>query len=212
MEHLDPTEFCWGLKIKKMNKPGKSQIRVFIALSLPDHVRKGLAQIQARVRSRGIKASWTKPENLHLTLKFLGNIQIQDQGSLISAMKDTMTGFPSFELSAGGLGVFPNVKKARVLWTGIGGRTDLLENIFKCLEGYLHVLGIKREKHRFSPHITLGRIKALILPAKLIPLIQECKDIRSRPFEFESLDLFKSELTPLGAIHTRLFQARINSD
>jgi 2'-5' RNA ligase len=211
MEHLGLTGFCSDLRIKGMNESRESQARAFVAISLPDHVRQALEQLQAGVRSQGINASWTKPENLHLTLKFLGNILVQDMEPIISAMNQTIAGFSKFELDTGGLGVFPSVKKARVLWAGIGGRTDILESLWNSLESSLEVLGIKKQEHRFFPHITLGRIKRPIPPVELISLINECKDIRSRSFEPAGLDLFKSKLSPFGARYTRLFQAKINS-
>jgi len=179
-------------------------------LSLPDHVQQVLKEIQERLRSRGVKASWTKSGNLHLSLKFLGNVQVQGLYPIISAMNNAAESFFSFQLSAGGLGFFPGIKKARVIWSGIGGRTDNLENICKSLESHLQAVGIKKEKRRFSPHITLGRSKSFLSPAELISLIRECKDTRSRSFEPAGLDLFKSELTPFGAIHTPLSRAKLS--
>ena len=209
MEHLDLTGSCWVLRIKKMDEPGGSQIRAFIAVSLPDNAIQILEEIQEKLKFKGIKASWVKPENLHLTLKFLGNVPVQDIDPVFSTMHNVVSDFSKFELSAGGLGVFPGVKKGRVVWAGIGGRTDILKNLFQSLEDHLLLLGIKKERQRFSPHITLGRIKTPVPPAELIPLIQECKDIRSRSFKLGSIDFFKSELTPFGAIHTLLLQAEI---
>ena len=163
MEHLGLTGFCLVLRIKQMNESETNQIRAFIALSLPGHVQQVLEEIQVLLRSRGIKASWTKPGTFHLTLKFLGNVQALD--SLVSAMNNSVKGFSSFQLSAGGMGVFPGIKKARVIWSGIGGRTDVLENIFNSLEYNLQALDIKRKNAGFLPTSPLEEVNPFFLQA-----------------------------------------------
>ncbi|MCP4723123.1 MAG: RNA 2',3'-cyclic phosphodiesterase [Desulfobacteraceae bacterium] len=185
-----------------------SYFRVFIAIPLPAPVRRGLMKIQAGLKSKGIKASWTKPGALHLTLKFMGNIPIHDLEFVKAAMVKTMAGFPRFELSTSRLGVFPNPKKPRVLWVGVEGRTDRLDKLFKTLETQLTPLGIKNERSRFSPHITLARLKKSISPA-LVHAMQESNPPPSTLFQVPGIELFKSELTPLGAVHTGLFQVKI---
>lgn len=185
-----------------------SHLRVFIAIPLPAPVRRSLVKTQAGLKSKGIKASWIKPGALHLTLKFMGNIPIHDLESVKAAMVKAMAGFPRFELSPGGLGVFPNPKQPRVIWVGVEGRTDRLEKLFNTLETQLTPLGIKNERSRFFPHITLARLKKSISPA-LGHAMQESNPPPSILFQVPGIELFKSELTPLGAVHTCLFQVKI---
>ena len=191
-----------------MIQPDGRHIRAFLAISLPDPVKQVLGKIQNRLRDRGIAATWTRPETLHLTLKFLGNIPFQDLELFKAAMIQAADQVSPFELSVGGLGVFPGIGKARVVWAGTGGCTDILENLFKALELSLGPLGIEKETRRFSAHITLGRIKKPVPGPVWIDLIQACQDIRSPLFKVQCLDLYKSELRASSALHTRLFQAR----
>ncbi len=192
-----------------MSESEGAHLRAFIAISLPGSIQQVLERIQAELRLKGIKASWAKPGSLHLTLKFLGNVPGEIE-SIKAAMVKTTDCFSRFELSLGRLGVFPNVKKPRVLWAGVEGQTDTLEQLFKVLEIHLQALGWKKERQRFSPHVTIGRIKKQISPVPFIRLMKEDKQIVSPLFEVPGIALFKSELTRSGAIHTCLFQAKIN--
>ena len=185
-------------------------IRSFIAVSLPGHVKRELGRLQARLKSAGIQASWPRTETLHLTLKFLGDIPENQIPSIREGLSRTAARAFCFDLTAGGLGVFPGIKKPRVIWAGTGGRTDLLEKVFQDLEGELELLGFPRENRRFSPHFTLARVKREFSPKALIRLIQACRDIRSRPFPVSSLDLFHSRLLPKGAVHTKIFSAEFS--
>lgn len=191
-----------------MTEPDGRHLRAFLAISLPNPVKQVLGKIQNQLRDRGIGAAWTRLETLHLTLKFLGNISRRDLEFCKAAMVQTADQFSPFELSAGGLGVFPGIGRVRVVWAGTGGRTDILENLFKALELSLGPLGIEKETRRFSAHITLGRIKKPVPGPVWIDLMQACKDIRSPFFKVLGLDLFRSELRASSAVHTRLFQAK----
>ncbi len=208
MEHLGLTGLCLDLRTKRMNKAKGSQVRAFIAISLPGS-RQVLERIQAELRLKGMKASWTKPGSLHLTLKFLGNLPSNEIEPIQAAMVKTVDPFSRFELSLGRLGVFPDVKAPRILWAGVDGGTDTLEKLFKTLEIHIRALGWKKERQRFLPHITLGRIRKPIFPSRMINLLKD-RQIGSHLFEVQGITLFKSELTPSGAIHTPLFQAGIN--
>ncbi len=192
-----------------MNKARVSHVRAFIAISLPGSGQV-LERIQAELRLKGMKASWTKPGSLHLTLKFLGNLPFNEIESIQAAMVKTVDPFSRLELSLGRLGVFPDVKAPRVLWAGVDGGTDTLEKLFKTLEIHIRALGWKKERQRFLPHITLGRIRKQIFPSRMINFLKEDRQIGSHLFEVQGITLFKSELTPSGAIHTPLFQAGIN--
>ncbi|WP_161626861.1 RNA 2',3'-cyclic phosphodiesterase [Desulfospira joergensenii] len=185
------------------------RFRAFIAISLPGRVKQELKRLQDRLKAKGIKASWPRTEALHLTLKFLGEVP-EDQVTAVQAcMARAVAQVPCFQLNAGGIGVFPGIKKARVIWAGTGGRTDILEQVFRNLDRELALLGFQKEKRRFSPHFTLARIKKGISPKTLIQLIQECNDIRSGFFRVRTLDLFKSKLLPGGAVHSKLFEAEL---
>ncbi|MCK5162369.1 MAG: RNA 2',3'-cyclic phosphodiesterase [Desulfobacula sp.] len=185
-----------------------SHIRVFIAFPLPKETKNFLQGLQGQLKKSGIRASWTKPATMHLTLKFLGNVNINKIDTIKKCMIRAVTGVSNHTLSASGIGVFPSVKKARVIWSGTRGRTDILERLAKRLEAILFKdAGIKKENKRFSPHLTLARIKQPISPKTMIKLLQEFKDFCSEDFLVSEILLFQSELISSGAIHTPIFTA-----
>ncbi len=102
-------------------KEESPQIRSFIAIEIPDPVKYSLQNLQKKLSASGIKASFPKPENLHLTLKFLGNIGLDDLEVLKKSMEKAVAGILPHRLFASGVGVFPSVKHARIIWSGIKG-------------------------------------------------------------------------------------------
>ena len=185
-----------------------SHIRAFIAISLPKEIKNFLHDLQGQLRKSGIKASWPKSATMHLTLKFFGNVNISNIDAIKTCMIKAATGIPSHTLSVSGIGVFPSVKKARVIWSGTRGQTDILGKLANRLETILFEdLGIKKGNRRFSPHLTLARIKQPIFPKTMIRLLQEFKDSFSDDFFVSEIKLFQSELTSSGAVHKIIFSA-----
>ena len=183
-----------------------NHIRAFIAISLPKELKKFLKDLQGQLQTSGLKASWPKPETMHLTLKFLGNINISKLDSFRTCMMKAVTGISIHTLYASGIGVFPSVKKARVIWSGTRGQTDVLEKLANRLEVILFEdMGIKKENKRFSPHLTVARVKKPIFPKTMIKLLQEFKDFHSEEFFVSEIKLFQSELSSSGAIHKTIF-------
>ncbi len=184
-------------------------IRAFIALPLPGSVRHLLADIQSRLKRAGIKASWPQPDRFHLTLKFLGEIPC-DRLEKIQTVVDRFSGqYPDLVLAAGSLGVFPKIKKARVLWADIKGDTRRLEQLCHELDNVLERLGIPGRTRPFSPHITLARIKVPVSSHTLENQIQKYADRWSDPFSADSMVLYESILSAKGTTHIRLFQSQL---
>ncbi len=186
-------------------------LRTFIAILLPYEVTHFLTLMQNDLKKARIRASFPKPETMHLTLKFIGDTasgqirEIQECMMAVS-LQDTAP----LVLRAGGLGVFPSVKHTKVIWCGTQGRTDILEQIADALNNALHHrIGLKTENRRFSPHFTLARVKQPIPPGKMVDLIRTLSDRSSVEFQVSQLILMKSRLTPHGAIHTPLFSRSI---
>ncbi len=149
-----------------------SNIRAFIAISLPEGIKNYLKDLQKKLQKSGIKASWTRPEAMHLTLKFLGNISVSKIDPIKKCMEQTRTGILGHTLSASGIGVFPSAKNARVIWSEIRGQTDVLEKLANRLELILFEdMGIKKENKRFSPHLTIARIRQVVFPKTMVKLL-----------------------------------------
>lgn len=188
----------------------RHHIRAFIAISLPEPIKFFLQTLQGELKKSGVKASWPNPGSLHLTLKFLGNVNIGEIDTINACMKKAVTGISTHTLFSSGIGVFPSVKNARVIWSGTRGQTDILEKIVTRLEVLLfEEMGIKKENKRFAPHLTLARVKSPVSPKIMIRLLQEFKDFCSEDFLVSDIQLFQSKLTSSGAIHKFIFSAPV---
>lgn len=184
-------------------------IRAFIAVPLPGAVRHLLADLQFRLKKAGIKASWPQPDRFHLTLKFLGETSCDRLAQIQTVMDRFSRQYPDLILAAGSLGVFPKIKKARVIWADIKGDIRGLEQLCHELDKDLRRFGIPGQTRPFSPHITLARIKVPVSSHTLENLIQEHADRWSDPFYADSMVLYESILSAKGAMHTRLFQTKL---
>ena len=182
-------------------------IRAFVAIELPDHVAASIRQVQEGLKSHGFKMRWVRPERIHLTLKFLGEIDPADLQRAREAMGETAARFDPLPLGARGIGVFPGIKRPRVLWVGMSGRTDRLDKLQSELDKRLGAKGFLPEKRPFRGHMTLSRVKGRIDHEKLGRALQRFGAFESDPFVADSMVLFKSELKPAGPVYTRLFRA-----
>ena len=182
-------------------------IRAFIAIQLPEETRSRIKEIQKELKSSGLKIKWVEPENIHLTLKFLGDVHTEDLETIKDALRESVIGHSRISISAKGLGVFPGINRPRVVWVGINGEVDKLRRLQQALEDTLEMMGFPREERPFRGHLTLARIKGDIRSEKLVEALARYKDIESEPFIAERIVLFKSELMPGGAVYTELMSA-----
>ncbi len=179
-------------------------IRAFIAFPLPELISTRICDIQERLKSYRLPVRWVKPENVHLTLKFLGEISLSTIDGIAEVIEDTVRDFSPLILFTKGLGVFPGIKKPRVIWIGISGDIKPLSEIQANLETNLEIKGFAKENRPFKSHLTLGRVKDDIHPENLIDILRSFSDFSSEPFEAGELVLYKSELNPSGALYTKL--------
>ncbi len=184
--------------------------RAFIAIPLPEETKAFLCAFQKELQKEGIKGSWPKPAAMHLTLKFLGNIEYRQIEPIKSCMINAVKEIPRHVLYASGLGVFPSVKNTKVFWTGTRGRTEELGKLAVYLENALFTdMGLQKDKKRFSPHLTLARVKKAVAPKRVVGLISEYKDMRSDDFMVKQIVLYESELTSSGAVHKTVFSVQL---
>ena len=190
--------------------PDKTKpIRAFIAIKLPDFIKKDLKDIQKTMLANGIKAKYISPENMHLTLKFMGNIDYD----LLPEIRDILTRSAQYvkpiKLSLKGIGAFPNSRSPKIIWAGINGETQKLATLNTKLEQGLSRFGIPKEKREFHGHLTLARIKKNKLSAqKFEKFIQQTSQFESVKFKADRLILFQSRLMPEGPIYRELFFAK----
>lgn len=187
-------------------------LRTFIAINVPPAVLDTIARIQNRFKSLGLHASWVKPGNIHLTLKFLGDTDPDRIPGIQITLTETLASLARFQLSLDSAGVFPDTNNPRVLWLGLKDREGALETLQTGIEKALEQIGFPREQRPFSPHVTLARIKSpkgkKELKSELDALNRQ--GITPHPFDVGEIQLYESQLTPKGSIYTVLANFKLN--
>ena len=184
------------------------QVRSFIAIELPDELKLELSQLVAQLKSG--EQSWVKwvdPYNIHLTLKFLGNVAVDKLDDITGALEKAAQGIAPFHLEVKELGVFPNLRRVQVAWVGISGEVDKLGQLQQRIESNLAPLGFAPESRPFVPHLTLARLRDQALLAerqRFGQLITGTKFEASNAIKVNALSLMKSQLTREGAIYSRI--------
>ena len=179
-------------------------VRTFIAIEIPEDLKKEMAEIQRRLKDTSVDAGWTRPEGIHLTLKFLGEVPEAKVRDIIDGLQRAAEGIGPFRLEVGGVGTFPNPKNARVVWVGVSGEVEKLSRLQSSVEETISGIGFERDKRAFTPHLTLGRIKYLRSRDTWLKALDEVKDTRLSGFDVAAVSLMKSELKPSGAIYTEM--------
>lgn len=180
-------------------------IRSFLAFELPPDIKKEVARISVEVKKSGIEAGWVKPGNIHLTVIFMGDVDEKDIPAIISGIDNTVGEYEPFKISLGGLGLFPDVRKPRVLWLGLGGEIERLASLRDDIQKPLEIYGIEQEKRVFRPHLTLGRFRKPVKDRDaLMKCIDTYRDISGPDGMLDELILFKSDLKQGGSVYTRI--------
>ncbi len=182
-------------------------IRTFIAIEIPGNIISKIRELQEGIKKYSFKIRWVRPENIHLTLKFLGDIEAVNIDEIAEAISKTVKGYTSISLKAKGIGVFPGIKRPRVLWVGLTDQSESLVRLQKTLDENLQALGFPREKRPFRGHLTMGRIKDNIDVKKFGDALMAFRDFETETFTASQLVLYKSELKPSGAVYTELASA-----
>ena len=183
--------------------------RAFIAFKLSAEVVDALRALQVDLKHQDLKLRWVHPENIHLTLKFLGDTTADQLAAVMGAIEDIAGSHAPLHIEARGLGVFPSLKKARVLWSGVHGDVERLGELRSNLERSLAAIGFQAEKRTFRGHLTIGRVKGRIDKRVLAAAISAVGSFASPPMIADRLILIKSDLKPSGAEYTELFSQKL---
>lgn len=185
-----------------------TRLRTFIALDLGSEVRRRLVSWQGNLTEAGAKVKWVEPENLHVTLLFLGEV---DQRALIGvcrAVQDAARKVPAFGIRVEGVGAFPNARRPRVIWAGVGEGAEDVGALHGALEQSLLELGeYRREDRKFTPHITLGRIKSERCDPALEEVFKKDEVWKAGEVAIQEVHVMSSELTRAGPVYTVLSRA-----
>jgi RNA 2',3'-cyclic 3'-phosphodiesterase len=177
-------------------------VRAFIAIGLPDDVHAALARQQLLFRPACRDARWTRPEGIHLTLKFLGEIP-NAQVERVSEALARLGAFQGFPVQIRGFGFFPDARRPRVFWAGVEAPQALV-TLASRIERAMEELGFASEQRAFSPHLTLARFKSPRPQPELAALAETRKDMSLGRFEVWEFFLYESKLSPHGAEYRRV--------
>ena len=184
-------------------------IRCFIAVPLPPDIRDRIDRYLVDLKRINQSVKWVRAENIHLTLKFFGEIGTEKVEEIKKVLPAISTISSPFMLDISGSGCFPNIRKPRVFWLGIGRNgLNKLETLYRWLEDNMFRLGFEKEGRRFSPHLTLGRVKKEADFSTLLEHLEK-RPFPATAFEINRIELIKSELHPQGARYTTLTGAAL---
>lgn len=188
-------------------------LRAFLAIEIPRAIQLAIWQATSPLRNKlNPHIRWTPAENIHLTLKFLGDISPASVDELARVIRTSIDSIPAFDIQVGGFGSFPNFKRARILWVGVQAPTEL-DAVFREVESACARLGFAPEPRSFSPHLTVARVKADTSSAdrnKNTRLLEAATIDVLGTARVDSAHLFNSELKPTGAVYTKLFSAPLH--
>lgn len=179
-------------------------VRTFIALKLDDSLHESIRKVIEKLACSKAGVKWVVPQNVHLTLKFLGNVEEGRLPEIYAACQRAASGSKSMELEIRKLGCFPNSRRPRVVWLGIEKDSEALRHLQKKVERELEFIGFPRENRKFRAHLTIGRVKGQQGVSKLSQLIEEENNIFVGSMRADNFSVMKSRLLPDGPIYTEL--------
>jgi 2'-5' RNA ligase len=186
----------------KQHPDRSNKIRAFIAVKIPEDLKIALQKIQEIFKDSGDRIRWVKPSGMHITLKFLGDIEVQNIPDIGREIEQACTGSSHFEIRLAGTGSFPDMKRPRILWAGIQEGAEEIKKIYKDLEPGLSRIGFIQERRPFRPHITLGRIKHIKDRERFKSRIMQNSEIQIGTMTADAVHLIESRLRPDGAVYS----------
>jgi 2'-5' RNA ligase len=179
-------------------------IRAFIAVKIAPDTVKALAGLISRLKESPAQVKWVRPESIHFTLKFLGNIEAGRIDQIEAALAGPLSEESPFRIDVGMLGGFPNLERPRVLWAGVEDAGNGLKRLAKLVDRKLTKVGFAREKRAFAPHLTLGRVKNFRYIEDVQARMETEAEFDGGGFTVDNVHLYKSLLKPTGAVYTIL--------
>jgi len=190
-----------------------SMIRCFFAFDIPGFVVDRLIGLRKEITAHGFKIKRVAPDNIHITVRFLGELSPDEARSACDAARESVKTACPMTLAVRGVGVFPDPARPRVLWAGLSGDIRSLVDFHRVLEDNLCSAGFEREQRRFRAHVTLGRMKkGSVDPGKLARVMERYVDFQTGSFCIDRLGMYKSQLNASGPVCTRLAALDFSSE
>jgi 2'-5' RNA ligase len=180
-------------------------IRTFAAVEIWPEIRDRARMLINRFKDTTAKVTWVKPEQMHLTMNFLGDVPLNDIAAVCKAVADAAAPFKPFDIEMAGVGVFPSYDNPRTIWLGVGDGGEELIALHNALQARLGDLGFRVEARRFHPHLTLGRVRSVPKgPGQLAGLIKQHAEFEAGPMMISEVTVFSSELGRSGPTYEAL--------
>ena len=185
----------------RANSEKKESVRTFICIAIPESITERIDHLQKTLKAIDAQVSWTKPSNIHLTLKFLGAVEATRIQRVAKAVERAAAGINRFEIEVSGAGCFPSPRSPRVLWIGFSEVPDALRQLYANLEDELDREGFAREQRKFSPHLTIGRLRGPKNAAGLADALI-ASGFAAETFKANEVIVMRSDLKPAGSVYT----------
>ncbi|MGR3309909.1 MAG: RNA 2',3'-cyclic phosphodiesterase [Candidatus Brocadiales bacterium] len=185
------------------------KLRTFVAVEINEEIRKGLSDLITHLKTNGADVKWVAPENIHITLKFLGYIEDTQVAAVSDLIRKATASINSFTVAIKHLGAFPNTKRPRVIFVVAHEKNNNLGAIYSRLNDTLTELGIEREGREFTPHLTIGRVKSIKNLKALTEVIDPLKESSFGQQTVEGIVLMQSYLKPTGPIYKKLEEFKL---
>ena len=187
-------------------------MRCFIGIGLPDIVRRCLAEAVREFCLEQVPVSWTVPENLHMTLKFLGETDKKRLFAVEKGLAEVAAGFLAFSLNGAGGGIFPSPRDPRILWAGFGGSLELAGKLQQTISNTMMLVGFPAEGRLFHPHITIGRVRGTLPPGWGDRFLRHFSGRIFGVVPVSSIILYESRLSRGGAIYSVIREFPLNGE
>jgi len=186
-------------------------LRLFIAIDIPDEIKRAISELIGRLKKTGSDVKWVRPETVHITLKFLGEVEESKIKAITDRLEMISKRHAPFELEAVGTGVFPDYSRPRVLWIGIR-QNEEVQKIYEEINTELKALGFEEENRAFKPHLTIGRVKSR---SGLNQTLKTLRGFSKRDFgkiSVKEILLMKSTLKPTGAEYEKIHVSALRKE
>lgn len=188
---------------------GVQMVRAFIGIDIDEAVRHKLVAAQEQLQATGAQLKLVEPPNIHVTMKFLGEVPEDKIGAIADALKRAAAGTGQFDIRVKGIGVFPNLRYIRVVWAGVAEGRDEVIGLYQKIDREVQPLGFRPERD-FVPHMTVARVKTAKQKERLAAFVKEMNDAEFGVTRAQAVELKQSTLTPKGPIYSTLARIELS--